>query len=388
MSIPLLFFTLLFIEYVSVDPVFEAQTIDDQVAIGYGLAIGDVDGDGKPDILLADKNQFVWYRNGDWKRFVMVNDLTESDNVCIAARDINGDGKVEVAVGAQWNPGETSDMAKSGSVHYLIRPTDPTQLWTPVALPHEPTVHRMRWAKTGKDSFNLIMAPLHGRGNKGGEGVGVRIIAYEMPSDPTLPWKVQVIDESMHMTHNLDIHEEGDGETVYIGGKEGIKAFTYQQGKWTPHPKAEWIVKGYGFGELRIGKENGGNRFIAGIEPIHGNLLTTYTSNNDTFNANSLTREVLSENLNQGHGLASADLLGMGNDQLVVGWREPNEKGEIGIQLFIPKRNQGWEKTWIDQGGMACEDLQVADLDGDGKLDIIASGRSTHNLKIYWNKSH
>src|SRR3954468_17016178 len=88
---------------------FEIQTIDENISIGYGLALGDVDGDGKPDILLADQKQFVWYRNGDWKKFVMAENLTEHDNVCIAARDINGDGKVEVAVGAQWNPGETSD---------------------------------------------------------------------------------------------------------------------------------------------------------------------------------------------------------------------------------------------------------------------------------------
>ena len=43
-------------------PKFESQVV---VSIGYGLAIGDVDGDKKPDILLADKKQFVWYRNGD-----------------------------------------------------------------------------------------------------------------------------------------------------------------------------------------------------------------------------------------------------------------------------------------------------------------------------------
>src|SRR6478735_9044447 len=123
---------------------FQQQVLDEKVEIGYGLAIGDVDGDKKPDILLADKKQFVWYRNGDWKRFVMVENLTESDNVCIAARDINGDGKVEVAVGAQWNPSETSDTLKSGSVHYLIRPKDPTQWWKAVELHHEPTVHRMK----------------------------------------------------------------------------------------------------------------------------------------------------------------------------------------------------------------------------------------------------
>jgi hypothetical protein len=36
---------------------------------------------------------------------------------------------------------------------------------------------------------------------------------------------------------------------------------------------------------------------------------------------------------------------------------------------------------------MACEDLQVADLDGDGHLEIIAAGRRTHNVKIYFNDS-
>jgi len=389
MYIYFLLFTLLSKGDMAWNPKFEAQTIDDQVAIGYGLAIGDVDGDGKPDILLADKKQFVWYRNGDWKRFVMVENLTASDNVCIAARDIDGDGKVEVAVGAQWNPGETSDLQKSGSVHYLIRPEDPTQRWKPVTLPHEPTVHRMRWARTDTGDHQLIVVPLHGRGNKGGEGLGVRIIAYAMPDDPSASWNLQVIDDSMHMTHNLDVIEDADsnGEVVYIGGKEGVKAFSFQKGQWAPHPKGAWIVEGQGFGELRLGKQSGGTPFLAGIEPIHGNLLTTYTTNTTTFAAAALTRDVLSETLNQGHGLATADLLGMGQDQLVVGWREPNQRGEIGIKLFIPGQNNRWESVWIDQGGIACEDLLVADLDGDGKSDIIASGRSTNNLKIYWNKS-
>src|SRR5215210_1748135 len=164
-------------------PKFEAQTIDNNIAIGYGIALGDVDGDGKADILLADKKQFVWYRNGDWKRFVLAENLTENDNVCIAARDLNGDGKVEVAVGAQWNPGETSNDKQSGSVHYLIRPADPTQKWKAVQLHHEPTIHRMRWAKSSEGIYYLVVVPLHGRGNKGGEGEAVKIFAYEYPEN-------------------------------------------------------------------------------------------------------------------------------------------------------------------------------------------------------------
>ncbi len=35
---------------------------------------------------------------------------------------------------------------------------------------------------------------------------------------------------------------------------------------------------------------------------------------------------------------------------------------------------------------MACEDLTLPDLDGDGDLDIAAAGRATRNVKIYWNQ--
>src|SRR5687768_6871045 len=63
---------------------FTEQTIDSAIQIGYGLALGDVDGDGRTDILLADKKQIVWYRNGDWKKFVMAENLTAADNVCLA----------------------------------------------------------------------------------------------------------------------------------------------------------------------------------------------------------------------------------------------------------------------------------------------------------------
>jgi hypothetical protein len=36
---------------------------------------------------------------------------------------------------------------------------------------------------------------------------------------------------------------------------------------------------------------------------------------------------------------------------------------------------------------MACEDLKIADLNNDGRPDIIAAGRATKNVIIYWNET-
>ncbi|MFM8358047.1 MAG: hypothetical protein ACKOET_05775, partial [Verrucomicrobiota bacterium] len=44
------------------EPRFRAVNIDTNLAIGYGLALADVDGDRRVDVVLCDKNQVAWYQ--------------------------------------------------------------------------------------------------------------------------------------------------------------------------------------------------------------------------------------------------------------------------------------------------------------------------------------
>ncbi len=370
------------------EPKFRAVTIDAAIQIGYGVAVADVDGDKKPDIVLCDKNQIVWYQNPGWQKHVIAENLTKLDHVCVAARDIDGDGKAEIAVGAGWNP---SDTLNSGALFQLVAPLDRTQRWVPLALPHDPTIHRIRWSRTWANTFALVSVPLHGKGNNAGtgEGDGVKITRLTPPTSPKGDWKTEVLGNTWHKTHNFDVVAGGDGvEEFVVAAKEG--AFLI---RWSKEKNAyvnEQLADGEngGMGEIRLGKAMNGGRFAAGISPMHGNTAVVLTP--PTTGTGLWKRTVIDEGILDGHAVACGDLLGTGGDQVVVGWRAMGRAGaKVGIKLFTPIDSSGgtWRTTLVDDNTMACEDLCLADLDGDGKLDIIAAGRGTKNVKVYFNES-
>jgi hypothetical protein len=279
-------------------------------------------------------------------------------------------------VGGGWNP---NDTIGSGAVFYLVAPKDRTQKWEAIALPHVPTIHRMRWIESPRGGFELLSVPLHGYGNKHGEGEGVPIMTYRRPADPRQAWETNVLVKQWHKTHNFD----AAGKQLWIASKEGVF-------EWPPRRESRGPVAGNevgGVGEVRVGNFRRANEFLAAIEPMHGTNLTLFTPSKAEDAR--WVRRVLDSSLADGHALACGDFLGLGRDQIVVGWRAMGGKAKVGIKLLTPRANdlQEWRTTLVDDNGMACEDLCLADLNGDGKLDIIAAGRATKNVKVYFNEA-
>lgn len=376
-------------------PKFRGQVIDPDAGVGYAVTIADINGDGKPDIVVVTElpDRVVWYENPTWKRHVIVEKFPKLP-VCIQALDVDGDGKSELILGADWQPPNTKT---GGSVWLLKRPDDVTQPWTPIKLDEEPNMHRMRVIEIdGKKE--LVCSPLQGRDTKGPDwlGNGANLFVLRRPTDPFKDkWIRETITGDLHTKHNIwPIDWDGSGKPqILAAAAEGL--FAYKRGddaKWTGSKLAEGNQtnpKGNrGCSEIKVGKLAGGGRFLATTEPWHGHQAVVYTKPDAA--GDLWKRNVLVENHKGGHAVWTADLTGTGVDTLVVGFRGPPEgkPGEWVVYLFHPADSTGekWEKMVLDDKEMGSEDVICADLNGDGKIDIVAVGRGTHNVKIYWNE--
>jgi hypothetical protein len=359
---------------------FRAQEIQRDFGVVYAVLVADINGDGKPDVVAINPTQVVWFENPTWEKHVILDGATKKDNVCMAVADIDGDGKPDLALGADWHPSNTTS---GGTLQWIGRdragPTVQAAPWKLVPIAEEPTLHRIRWGDVDGDGKpELIVAPLHGRGNKGPEwqGQGSRILVFHIPKDPAHdPWPMEVADDSLHIVHNLLITDfDGDGQQdILTASREGIHVLTRNpDGKWNKQKIGEGAP-----GEIKMGRV-GGKRRLATVEPWHGNSIVIYEEPHSGL----WPRRVIEESLAGAHAIGWGDFDGDGNDELAVGWRDK----DFGVTVYKSVADGSWSKAMVDDGGMAAEDLTVADLNGDGKPEIIAVGRATANVKIYWNE--
>ena len=382
-------------------PTFRGEEIDKSLKIGYAVKIVDLNGDGKPDIVVVDKHRVIWFenpgkRNAQWKLHTILEGTTKPDNVCLDVLDIDGDGKLDIALGAGWKPPNTTEP---GTIQWLKQPKNIDEPWKVYPIGEEPSVHRMRFVTLDDEGHKaLAVAPLQGAGTtaKGNwSEKGARLLLFPIPADPVKgPWTPQVIDESLHAVHNLlpvEVQGHGIQRGIVFASYEGLTAFDPLGDRWVKESPAgltgdqDHPNGSRGCSEVKMGQLKGG-AFYTTIEPWHGNQVVVYTQPKS---GAEWVRHVIDNELKWGHGLWCADLDGDGNDEIIVGVRDPfNEKIRSGVNVFRATDATGtkWEKHVIDNGGVEVEDLACADLNGDGKIDFVAVGRATGNVKIYWNQ--
>ena len=175
---------------------------------------------------------------------------------------------------------------------------------------------------------------------------------------------------------------EGRRETLLSASFLGAWALRFDEGRWTrtlvvrgdpaawPKSGASDVMAGY------LGRE----RFLATIEPWHGNQVVVYRQDKDAWK-----RHVIDQTITDGHAIVAGDFDDDGSDELVVG--ERGGKRSVYLYRMTDATHDAWEKQVLDDGGLAAAGCAVADLNADKRLDVVCIGTATANLKWYENRT-
>ncbi len=382
-------------------PLFQRHLID-RMPGGYQVAVADLNGDGRPDViaLSTDTSQVQWYENPGWARHTLA---TVDRPIDLACRDVDGDGRPEIALAAGFY---FSESDRGGELWLLKSKPAPAPAWDVQPIGRDPVTHRLRWADVRGDGRPvLVHAPIFGPGSKGAAAPKpAHLWAFVPAKEPRSgTWPVWKIDETLTVLHGLwvgDLDRDGRDE-ILTASFEGIWRFDWEpgpagSGSADPQQAGRWAKSRMAVGAPPASNAPGASRgssevcvghgaphrwFIAAIEPWHGNQVVVYTPGSEP---HTWDRHVLDTTLDEGHALVVADFDGDGQDELVAGWRG----GQRGLRLYDPQDPDFRQFRTADlDRGIAVEGLAVADLNADGRLDLVAIAGRTRELVWYENRT-
>jgi hypothetical protein len=371
---------------------------------GYQVAVADVNGDGRPDILaLSSESSIVeWYENPNWKRHPITTSTKK--NISLAPLAWRGSAFRGLALAADFHLEEST---RGGTVWWAAPGRSSSAHWDLHQIARVPTSHRLRWADLDGDGQpELVDVPILGPGAKPPDYTGGAPITWFKPPDEILrggglqdsdtSWKPQLVDDSLSVVHGvLALDWDGDGrDELLTASFEGVHLFHYtgsaENLRWIKVHLAEgdqnWKPGGVppserhrGSSEIGVGKV-AGRRFLATIEPWHGDQVAIYFSPPRNSPSQLWDRRVIDSSLRDGHALACADLDGDGNDEIVAGYRGPGTS--LNVYRAVDASGLRWKRQVLDSG-MAASGVVIADINGDGRPDVVAIGASTGNVRWY-----
>src|SRR5262249_20534672 len=129
-----------------------------------------------------------------------------------------------------------------------------------------------------------------------------------------------------------------------------------------------------GASDAGVGTANG-KRFVASVEPWHGNEVVVYTEK-----AGRWDRRVIFDKVSSGHEIAVVDLNGAGRDDIVATdsgrVTQQNPNATPGVHVFFAPADVATGE-WIYrqiEAKSAMNSCVGADINGDRRMDIVCTG--------------
>lgn len=191
---------------------WKVRIADQEINGIHGLLKGDVDGDGKTDLLAnsaqpvgAFPNSGVWLKvpanprdAESWHRNIFARNDAPGLSHYLGIGDVNGDGRADIAMGAKGGPQDKSGMGEW--FYWWEASKDPTRPFTRHELPgkHPGATCIQQADVNGDGQVDFIATRGHGMG----------VIWFEAPD-----WKIHDINPNLEFPHCLQVVDmDNDGD--------------------------------------------------------------------------------------------------------------------------------------------------------------------------------
>jgi hypothetical protein len=340
-----------------------------------GLGVGDLDGDGRIDLIEGGQDALLWYRNPDWSTQAIARGPRYGAGSMVVIRDMNGDGRNDVVNGRY----PIDDTAARETVWFENTPDG----WVEHLLSSTAYCH------------DLVFGDLDGDGRADvacDDQFRNQILWLQGPADPRQPWPSRLIDARPPMGASIaDIDRDGRNDVV-----DGRAWYRNEGGGWRRLPittMGSALHPSFNdFARTAVVDLDGDGRLdvfaVLFTDTPHG-VVYAFIAPADPVNEPWTAVPVDAGPLFVVHSLAAASFDGSARPQFMVGEANAGGHGfgrnpspEVLVYRLVGNARDpaGWERVVVDRIGTL--EAQAADVNGDGLAEIIGHERPPETLDL------